>query len=75
MRYIPEGELEQARNAEPVARYRHRLIGDGVLDEDGADRIGERARVSVDEAFAAALAAELPSPDDAFVDIYANEGR
>jgi pyruvate dehydrogenase E1 component alpha subunit len=75
MRYIPEGELEQARSAEPVARYRHRLLGDGVLDEDGAERIGERARRSVDEAFTAALAAALPGPDEAFVDVYAGKGR
>ena len=35
MRYIPPEELEAARQAEPVARYRSRLIDDGVLDEAG----------------------------------------
>ena len=72
MRYIPPGELEAARKAEPVSRYRARLIADGVLDEADADGIDERARHEVEEAFSAALAAPLPDPDDAFVDVYRN---
>jgi acetoin:2,6-dichlorophenolindophenol oxidoreductase subunit alpha len=70
MRYIPPEELEAARQAEPVARYRSRLISDGVLDENGAEDIDQRARHEVEEAFAAAVAAPFPDPDDAFVDVY-----
>lgn len=74
MRYIPEPELEQARRDEPVARYRLRLLDDGVLDEETAPRIDDEARSAVEEAFSAALAAEPPDPDQAFVDIYATGG-
>ena len=70
MRYIPAEELEAARTAEPVARYRSRLIDEGVLDEAGAARIDEEARLDVEAAFAAALAAGPPDADDAFVDVY-----
>ena len=70
MRYIPAEELEAARAAEPVARYRSRLIDEGVLDEAGADRIDGEARLDVEAAFAAALAAGPPDADDAFVDVY-----
>ena len=70
MRYIPPEELEAARQAEPVSRYRSRLIAEGVMDEVDADGIDERARDEVEEAFAAALAAPLPDPGDAFVDVY-----
>jgi pyruvate dehydrogenase E1 component alpha subunit len=70
MRYIPPEELEAARQAEPVSRYRSRLIAEGVMDEVDADGIDERARNEVEEAFAAALAAPLPDPGDAFVDVY-----
>ncbi|MGO8872121.1 MAG: thiamine pyrophosphate-dependent dehydrogenase E1 component subunit alpha [Acidimicrobiales bacterium] len=70
MRYIPEEELAAARQAEPIARYRAVLLGDGVLDEHEADELERRARDEVDTAFAAALAAELPSADEAFVDVY-----
>ncbi len=60
MRYIPPEELEAARQAEPVARYRAALLADGVLDADGVAAIEEQARSAVDEAFAAALAAAAP---------------
>jgi acetoin:2,6-dichlorophenolindophenol oxidoreductase subunit alpha len=73
MRYVPPQELEEARQAEPVARYRTRLIGDGVLGELDAVEIEQRARGEVEAAFAAALAAELPGADDALVDVYGND--
>ena len=74
MRYIPKEELEAARQAEPVGRYRARLIADGVLDDAGADDIDRSAGDEVESAFAAALAAALPDPGDAFVDVYGNTG-
>jgi pyruvate dehydrogenase E1 component alpha subunit len=70
MRYIPGPELEQARRHEPVARYRVRLLADRLVDEETVVSIDEDARSTVEEAFAAALAAEPPDPDEAFVDIY-----
>jgi acetoin:2,6-dichlorophenolindophenol oxidoreductase subunit alpha len=74
MRYIPAAELEQARRDEPVARYRFRLLTDGVLDEETRGRIDDEARRAVEEAFSAARASEPPAPDQAFVDIYAPGG-
>ena len=74
MRYIPETELEQARRDEPVARYRLRLLADGVLDEETASRVDDEARSAVEEAFSAALAAEPPDPEQAFIDVYATGG-
>jgi acetoin:2,6-dichlorophenolindophenol oxidoreductase subunit alpha len=74
MRYIPEGELEAARQAEPVARYRTRLIDEGTLDEAAARAIEQEAATAVDLAFTAAVEAELPEPAEAFVDVYAGEG-
>jgi pyruvate dehydrogenase E1 component alpha subunit len=73
MGYIPPEELEAARQAEPVSRYRSRLIADGVLDQAGAEAIDEQARHQVEDAFAAALSAPLPDLGDAFVDIYGAE--
>jgi pyruvate dehydrogenase E1 component alpha subunit len=70
MRYMPPEELEAARRAEPVARYRKRLIDEGVVDQAGAEQIDEQANGDVEAAFAAALAAEPPGADDAFVDVY-----
>jgi len=70
MRYIPQEELEAARRAEPVARYRSRLIEEGALDRAGADRIDAQARLEVEAAFGDALAAAPPEADDAFADVY-----
>ncbi len=70
MRYIPSEELEAARHAEPVGRYRSQLIGDGALDEAGAVDIDERVKRDVEQAFTAALAAAPPDGDEAFVDVY-----
>ncbi len=74
MRYIPQPELEQARRDEPVARYRVRLVADGVLDEESVPKIDGAARSAVEEAFSAALAAEPPDPGEALVDVYAAGG-
>ena len=74
MRYIPAEELEAARLAEPVGRYRRTLVADGVLDGAAADRIEESARSEVEAAFAAALAAGAPAPEDARQHVYA-DGR
>ena len=73
MRYIPGEELEEARRLEPIARYRNRLIGDGVLDEQGAVAIEQRAKDDVEAAFTDALEAAAPEAGDAFVDIYGPE--
>jgi pyruvate dehydrogenase E1 component alpha subunit len=71
MRYMPADEVEAARAAEPVARYRARLVDAGVVDEAGATAIESRAAEEVAAAFTAALADELPDATDASVDVYA----
>ena len=71
MRYIPADELAAARAAEPVARYRSRLLDEGVLDEAGATGIEQRAADEVEGAFTAALDAEPVDVGDATTDVYA----
>lgn len=70
MTYVPAEQLEAARLAEPVARYRARLLQDGVLEEAVAIEIERQALEEVGAAFAAALAADRPEPEEAFVDVY-----
>lgn len=70
MRYVPAEELEAARAAEPVAAYRSRLIGDGLLDEASAAATERKAREEVEAAFVAALAAAPPDPEEAAIDVY-----
>ncbi len=70
MRYLAEGELEAARSNEPVARYRARLLTDGVLDEETVTAIEEEAEREVEGAVGAALESGLPDGADAFTDVY-----
>jgi pyruvate dehydrogenase E1 component alpha subunit len=70
MRYIPPDQLEAARQAEPIARYRDVLVADGVLDQQGAEQIARQAGDEVEAAFAAALGADLPDGDEAWIDVY-----
>jgi TPP-dependent pyruvate/acetoin dehydrogenase alpha subunit len=72
MHYIPTGELEAARTAEPIGRYRSRLIDDGVLDEAAAAAIERRAADEVEQAFVAALSAGPPGAESATTDVYAD---
>jgi pyruvate/2-oxoglutarate/acetoin dehydrogenase E1 component/TPP-dependent pyruvate/acetoin dehydrogenase alpha subunit len=74
MRYIPAEELEAARQAEPIGRYRSALLAEGVLSEEMAEEIERQARDEVEVAFTEALAADLPSGLAATVDVYAEGG-
>jgi acetoin:2,6-dichlorophenolindophenol oxidoreductase subunit alpha len=70
MRYMPEGELDAARLAEPVGRYRNTLIVGGVLDDEAAVTLEQQAHDRVDSAFADALLAGPPEGTGALVDVY-----
>jgi 2-oxoisovalerate dehydrogenase E1 component len=74
MRYIPPEELEAARQAEPIARYRSALLAEGVLTEEIAEEIERQARDEVESAFTEALAADLPNGQAAKVDVYREGG-
>ncbi len=72
MRYLPKAELEAAWAAEPVARYRARLLDEGVLDSAEATHLEQRAGEQVEEAFMAALAADPPDVEEAGRHVYAD---
>ena len=72
MRYLPKAELEAARAAEPLARYRNRLLDEGVLDAAEVAELEQQAAEQVEEAFTAALAADPPAAGDAGRYVYAD---
>jgi pyruvate dehydrogenase E1 component alpha subunit len=59
--YRPAGELERARQTEPIVRLRAELTKAGVAKAE-LDDCETRARAEIDEAAAAALAAPLADP-------------
>ena len=61
-KYRSEAELAAERERGPITRLRRALVAEGILTEEGADKIKERARQTVIRAAEQALAAPLPDP-------------
>jgi acetoin:2,6-dichlorophenolindophenol oxidoreductase subunit alpha len=71
MRYIPEEQLAEAISADPVPRFRRRLIDDGICTDDELSRIDEGALISVEDALKTVLTAEAASVTELDRDVYA----
>lgn len=71
MPYIPPEQLQEAMSADPVPRFRDRLVESGVCDGDELDRIEREALDSVDAALETVIAAPSPSVDELDSDVYA----
>jgi len=71
MAYIPPEQLEAARSNHPVTRFRDRLVGAGVIDEQQAAELDRESAAEVERAWGAAMAAPAASPDAARSDVYA----
>lgn len=72
MKYIPAERLEAAMAADPVPRFRARLIDTGVCTDDELARLDEGAVTAVEEALRTALAAPVPAVDELDGDVYAS---
>jgi len=69
--YRPPEEVEAWIKREPLARYRKRLIEQGVLTEAGANEIEANVIKEVDEAVEFARQSPLPEPRSALEDLWA----
>ncbi|MBV9797196.1 MAG: hypothetical protein JO039_04035, partial [Solirubrobacterales bacterium] len=64
-------EYEAAKRGDPVPRFRGRLVTDGVLTAEEADRIAEQAREEMQAAVEFGLNSPFPEPDAALNHVYA----
>ena len=64
-------EYEAAKRGDPVPRFRGRLVQDGTLSAEEADRIAQEARDEMDEAVTFGVESPFPAPDDATKYVYA----
>ena len=71
MAYIPKQELEDAIAADPVPRFRARLLADGTLDEPRLAAIEAESERAVEEALQDVLAGPPPGLDELERDVYA----
>jgi pyruvate dehydrogenase E1 component alpha subunit len=70
MAYMQPGELDRARAADPVIRFRGWLLAHGHASEDQLAAIEAAAAAEVDDAVAFAQAAPAPVPDEVSRDVY-----
>ncbi|MBV9004007.1 MAG: thiamine pyrophosphate-dependent dehydrogenase E1 component subunit alpha [Solirubrobacterales bacterium] len=64
-------EYEAAKRGDPVPRFRGRLVTDGVLSAEEADRIAEQAREEMQAAVDFGLQSPFPEPEAALNHVYA----
>src|ERR671925_601241 len=64
-------EYEAALRGDPVPRFRARLVDDGVLSAEDADRIAEEVREEMQAAVDFALESPHPQPEEATKYVYA----
>jgi pyruvate dehydrogenase E1 component alpha subunit len=62
-RYRDKQEVQQARAADPITSFAQRLMGAGLLDENGVHEIEERVQRDVDEAVRFADESPYPSTE------------
>ena len=70
-RYRTREEIEAWKQKCPIRRFRARLIEEGVLTEEEADRLEQEARQAIDAAVAFAEASPEPSLDTLEEGVYA----
>lgn len=74
MPYADPDELAAKRADPPFARYRRRLINEGLAHEADLDRIDSELVAEIDAAFTSARDAEPPADDELTRDVFAAGG-
>jgi TPP-dependent pyruvate/acetoin dehydrogenase alpha subunit len=64
-------EYEAAKRGDPVPRFRARLVEEGTLSAEDADRIAEEARREMQAAVEFGIDSPHPEPEDATKYVYA----
>ena len=71
MKYRTEEEAQPWIDRDPLTLWRHRLIGDKILDEESVVQLEQETRSVVDAAFAWAESQPDPETSEAWNDVYA----
>lgn len=71
--YRTREEVEHHKKADPIILAKETLISEGLLTEEGYEKLEEKAKAEVDEAVKAANEAPYPKGEDAATPVYAEE--
>jgi pyruvate dehydrogenase E1 component alpha subunit len=72
MAYIPKEQLAAAEEADPLPRFRARLVAAGTCTGEELDNMDTAAEAAVEEALATVTASPEPPLDELDRDVYAN---
>jgi TPP-dependent pyruvate/acetoin dehydrogenase alpha subunit len=72
-KYMDKAELQAAWDADPVPRFRNRILASGALDERELDGIDREISDEVEDAVQFALASPPPDLDELCLDVFADE--
>lgn len=73
--YRCEEEVQTWKTRDPIDLFRRRLEAEGVMSGGEAERIEAEVKRSIEDATEYARESPLPSPDDVYMYLYADEGR
>jgi pyruvate dehydrogenase E1 component alpha subunit len=71
--YMDQQALKAAWDADPVPRFRTRLLESGLFDQSDLDAIDTEAAALVEDALQFALSSPEPPLEELYVDVFANE--
>ncbi|WP_413021545.1 thiamine pyrophosphate-dependent enzyme [Novosphingobium panipatense] len=71
--YMSKEEKAAAMDADPLPRFRQKLIDDGIATAEQLDELTTRIEAEVTDAIEFAMACEYPSDDELRRDVFAEE--
>lgn len=68
-KYRPKEEVEEWMRRDPIPRFRKKLIQEGILTREEADRIDQQVTKAVEESAEFAVDSPYPEPEEALEDV------
>jgi len=69
--YKKKSEIEEWSKKDAIERFKKRLIEDGSLTEEDADKINQKVMVEIEEAVKFAEESPFPAPEETLEDVFA----
>jgi pyruvate dehydrogenase E1 component alpha subunit len=71
--YRPKAEVEEWLKKDPITRFKNKLVENGTLTEQGAEKLSREAKEAVEDAVKFAIESPFPQPEEALEDVYAKQ--
>lgn len=68
--YRPKGESDELRDQDPIVKLAEQIHASGVLDDDSAQKIEQRAKALVADAYEFARSSPYPGPQESLTNVF-----